>query len=179
MRAIKNRQDYERALALVEELFGADAGSQEAAELDRIAALVEEYEESRHRIAPPSVAAALEFRMDQQGLSQADVAALTGIAKSRVSEILSGKREPSKQMIRRLHEALGIPLQHLLGIADSEIWPTTVACEKPRTVFFEWRTTHRAFRESGIMMHVISSRQVWAQGGGGVVDFSECKEMIA
>ena len=35
--------------------------------------------------------------------------------RGRVSEVLAGKRELSKDMIRRLHKELGVPLESLLG----------------------------------------------------------------
>jgi HTH-type transcriptional regulator/antitoxin HigA len=45
--------------------------------------------------------------MDQHGLSRADLVPLLGTA-SRVSEVLSGKRELSMSMVRRLRERFQI-----------------------------------------------------------------------
>ncbi|MCZ7665202.1 MAG: ImmA/IrrE family metallo-endopeptidase [Thermoleophilia bacterium] len=56
--------------------------------------------------------------MEQLGLRQADLAPLLG-ARSRVSEILGGKRTLTLNMIRALNERLGIPLESLIGGQES------------------------------------------------------------
>jgi HTH-type transcriptional regulator/antitoxin HigA len=57
---------------------------------------------------------AILFRMDQQGLTRADLVPLMG-SKSKVSEVLARKRPLSLTMIRALHSALGIPAQVLMA----------------------------------------------------------------
>lgn len=49
-----------------------------------------------------------------QGLTQAEVAAKLGLAKSYVSEIEAGKRPVSLQTIRRYAKLLGVPASSLL-----------------------------------------------------------------
>ena len=56
---------------------------------------------------------AIRFRMDQQGLKQKDLEPYIG-SKSKVSEVLSGRRELSLTMIRKLVAGLGIPAEALL-----------------------------------------------------------------
>ena len=51
--------------------------------------------------------------MEEQGLRQADIAAIVG-GKNRASEILSRKRPLTLAMIRALHEKLGIPSELLI-----------------------------------------------------------------
>lgn len=51
--------------------------------------------------------------MEQLGYTQTDLAKVVGL-KSRVSEILSGKRKLSLDMIRRLHKKLNIPTDVLI-----------------------------------------------------------------
>ncbi len=75
--------------------------------------LVEAYEEKHYPIALPNPISAIKFRMEQQGLKQSDLIPYIG-SKSKVSEVLSGKRALSKQMIRALHEGLNIPLEVLI-----------------------------------------------------------------
>jgi len=52
--------------------------------------------------------------MEQQGLTRKDLEPYIG-SQSKVSEVLSGKRPLSLQMIRRLHEGLGISAKALLA----------------------------------------------------------------
>lgn len=117
-RVIRNEADYAEALRRIDELMEADAETSEGEELDLWATLVELYEESRHPLEPPSAIEAIRFRMEQLGLRQADVAPLLG-GRSRVSEILGGKRTLTLNMIRALNEHLGIPLESLIGRQQS------------------------------------------------------------
>ncbi len=52
--------------------------------------------------------------MEQEGLRPQDLVPLLG-SRSRVSEVLNGKRPLTLAMIRRLHQGLGIPADVLLG----------------------------------------------------------------
>jgi HTH-type transcriptional regulator/antitoxin HigA len=59
--------------------------------------------------------------MDQHGLSRSDLVPILGTA-SRVSEVLSGKRELSMTMVRRLRERFHIPADLLITpLRSSEI----------------------------------------------------------
>jgi HTH-type transcriptional regulator/antitoxin HigA len=52
--------------------------------------------------------------MEQEDLQPQDLVPLLG-SRSRVSEVLNGKRPLTLAMIRRLHQGLGIPADVLLG----------------------------------------------------------------
>lgn len=58
---------------------------------------------------------AIKFRMEQGGLTVKDLVASIGRS-NRVYEVLTGKRELTLPMIRRLHKNLGIPVESLVGI---------------------------------------------------------------
>lgn len=68
----------------------------------------------RFKIDATDPAEAIKFRMDQQGLSNADLVPLLG-QRSRVSKILNKKRKLSISMIRNLHQQLKIPLENLIS----------------------------------------------------------------
>lgn len=113
VRPIRTAADYESALARLDELMDAIPGSPEADELDVIATLIEKYEEDRFPIEAPTPLAAIRFRMEQDGLTQRDLEPFIG-SRARVSEVLSGKRPLSLDMIRALNDGLKIPLQSLV-----------------------------------------------------------------
>lgn len=113
---IKSKRDYERALSRIENLMDARPGTKAGDELDVLATLVEAYEAKHHAISPPDPIEAIKFRMDQLGMTRKDLEAVLG-GRGRVSEILSGKRGLSLEMIRRLHRTLRIPLESLIGTA--------------------------------------------------------------
>lgn len=114
IRPIKTERDYEEALAEVEKLWGAAENTPRGDRLDVLITLVEAYEREHHRIDPPDPIEAIEFRMDQMGLSRKDLEPFIG-SRARVSEVLNRKRDLSLGMIRRLHEGLDIPLENLVG----------------------------------------------------------------
>ena len=85
----------------------------EGEEMALLSLLVEKYEQENHQMEAPSPIEAIKFRMEQMNLKQADVAPLFG-GKTRVSEVLNGKRSLSLKMITLLNRYLGIPLESLI-----------------------------------------------------------------
>jgi len=112
-RLIKTEKDYNDALSRIELIMDAEAGTPEADELELLTTLVEMYEERHYPISPPDPVEAIRFRMEQLRLNQKDLSAYIG-SKSKVSEVLSGKRPLSLAMMRALHRDLGIPAEVLL-----------------------------------------------------------------
>ena len=114
IRPIRTDVDHAAALRRIDQLMDAAPGTPEADELDVLATLVEAYEDRHFPIADPDPLAAIQFRMEQLGLSRKDLEPLLG-SRGRVSEVLNGRRALSLQMIRRLNRELGIPLESLVG----------------------------------------------------------------
>jgi HTH-type transcriptional regulator / antitoxin HigA len=110
---IQNEADHTDAKRLVEKLVGS-SNPQDRARLLAQARLIEAYERAVWPRAAPSLPALLGYLMDQHGLSRADLVPLLGTA-SRVSEVLSGKRELSMTMVRRLRERFHISADLLIA----------------------------------------------------------------
>jgi HTH-type transcriptional regulator/antitoxin HigA len=113
LRPIRTEDDYEAALAEIERLWGAKPDSAAGDRLDVLATLVDAYESERDPIDPPDPVEAIKFRLEQQGLTRRDLEKIIG-SRSRVAEILNGKRSLSIGMIRKLHDSLGIPAEILI-----------------------------------------------------------------
>ena len=113
LRPIRNDNDLDEALARIEEIFDAEEGTPEDNELAILLDLVERYEDIHHPIPAPTPIAAIEFMVDQRGLTRRDLIPFIGSA-SKVSEVLSGKRDITMAMARALHKHLGIPAEVLL-----------------------------------------------------------------
>lgn len=120
LRLIKTEQQYQAALRRIEQLMDARAGTMRGEELELLAALVEMYESERFPIGLPDPVAAIQFRVEQAGLTSGDLAQYLG-GRNRVSEILNRKRPLTLGMIRNLHEGLGIPLASLVGASSWQI----------------------------------------------------------
>lgn len=114
IKAIKTEKDYEKALKRIEKLWGSKFGSKNGDELDILVTLVEKYEMEHYPIEAPDPIEAIKFRMEQMGMEQKDLALLIG--PNRASEVLSGKRPLSLNIIKILRNELNIPADSLLGI---------------------------------------------------------------
>ena len=110
---IKNETDYDAALSRIDELMNAEPGSPDGQELDALTDFVEMYESKNEPMGYRDPVAAIEFRMEQAGLSPRDLVPFIG-SRAKVSEVLAGKRSITMPMARALHERLGIPAQVLL-----------------------------------------------------------------
>lgn len=115
IKPIKNKKDYNTALKKIESLMDAKRNSPELDELEVFSILVEKYEEEHFPISNPDPIESIKFRMEQMGLSQSDLIPVIG-SKSKVSEVLSGKRGLSMRMIRALHDRLKIPADVLIQV---------------------------------------------------------------
>jgi HTH-type transcriptional regulator / antitoxin HigA len=115
---IRTQSDYSAALAAISVLVDADPApdTPEGDALDILAILIERYEAEHFPLPAPSPIEAIKFRMEQSGLSVADMQPYIGSA-NRVYEVLAGKRALSLAMIRRLHAGLHIPANILIGVA--------------------------------------------------------------
>src|SRR5688500_5649876 len=113
IKPIRNKNDYEDALAEVERLWGAKAGTPRGDRLDVLATLIEVYESEHFPMDPPDPIEAIKFRMEQQGLTRKDLEDMIG-TRTRIAEVLARKRGLSIAMIRRLHDKLGIPAEVLI-----------------------------------------------------------------
>ena len=70
--------------------------------IDALSDLVAAYEDEFHPIEAASDADMLRHLLEAKGITQVEVSREAGIPKSTISEVLSGKRPFSRQMIRKL-----------------------------------------------------------------------------
>ena len=107
LKPLRTERGYENALAEVERWWGAKRGTPQGDRLDILATLIDVYEAEHYPMDPPDPIEAIRFRMEQQGMTRKDREGILG-TRTRVSEVLTRKRGLSINMIRRLHERLGI-----------------------------------------------------------------------
>lgn len=113
IRPIKTETDYEAVMAEIESLFDAPPDTSEADRLDVLTTLAEAFEEQHYPIPPPHPVEALLYYMECRGLSRRDMELYIG-SRARIGEILNRRRALTIDMIRRLHEGLGIPTEVLI-----------------------------------------------------------------
>src|SRR5580692_737553 len=113
IKPIRTPADYDEALSDVARLWGARSGTKNGDRLDVLATLIDSYEAQHYPMDPPDPIEAIKFRMEQQGLGRKDLEPLIG-TRARVAEVMNRKRGLSIEMIRRLHETLGISADVLI-----------------------------------------------------------------
>ena len=112
---IRTDGDYEAALKLVAPYFDnePELDSDAGAHFEAMVTLIEAYEAKHYPFAPPDPVQAIKFRMEQQGLTPADLVPMIG-QRNRVYEVLNGKRKLTMAMVWKLHTGLGIPAESLI-----------------------------------------------------------------
>jgi HTH-type transcriptional regulator/antitoxin HigA len=126
IRPIKTEADYEWAIAEIARYFEnePEPGSPDGDRFDVLATLIEAYEDEHYPIQAPDPVTAIKAHMEMAGFRQAALAELFG-SRSRASEVLSGKRALTLDMIHRLHKEWRIPAEIL-------IQPYHLAAGRPR-----------------------------------------------
>lgn len=113
-KVIKTEAEHQAALARIEAIFDAKPRTAKGDELELLLLLVETYEDKAFPIDLPDPIEALRFRMEQEGLKPKDLIPYIG-SKSKVSEVLRGRRPLSLTMIRKLVAGLRFPAEVALG----------------------------------------------------------------
>jgi HTH-type transcriptional regulator/antitoxin HigA len=114
-KVIKTAAEYAQALKEAETLIELDpeSGTEDGDRLELLTLLISNYEESHFPLPLPDPIEAIKFRMKQQGLAPKDLIPYIG-SRSKVSEVLNGKRPLSLKMLRALQRGLRIPAEVLL-----------------------------------------------------------------
>lgn len=120
VRPIRTEADYQWALAEIAQYFvhQPEEGSPEADRFDVLFTLIEAYEDREWIIGAPTPLEVIREVMAASGRNQTDLAELLG-SRARASEILSGKRKLTVDMISRISKAWKIPADLLISPADN------------------------------------------------------------
>ena len=120
MTRIENEMQYRSIMERIEELLkvvtdNTPGNDRNNVELVLLSNLVADYEDVHYPIKKPSLVDILKLRMFEMGLSQTALADLLGMNQSKISEILSGKSEPTLKQARKMAEELHISPAVILG----------------------------------------------------------------
>ena len=116
IRPLRSEADYNAALKEIEKYFENEPkpGTREADRFDLLALIIEDYERKHWPIEPPDAIAAIRYRMETGGYTQADLGRLLG-SRQRASDILTKKRHLTMRMAWRLHREWDIPAEALIA----------------------------------------------------------------
>ena len=108
---IRTEVEYHRLLATAAALMERpedEISEEEGRLLELLSILVEEYENRAHPLPTAEPHKMLAYLLEEKNMKPSDL--WTVLPKSRVSEILNGKRSISKAQARRLAEILRVPV---------------------------------------------------------------------
>jgi HTH-type transcriptional regulator/antitoxin HigA len=108
---IESAKEYNTAMKRIDMLMteGEEMSEKDALELRTMALAAQAYEKTQYEIpAPKSVQGMLELEMFKRKLKQKDMAKLLNIGETKLSQILSNKREPDIAILKAANEKLGI-----------------------------------------------------------------------
>jgi len=113
--AIRSEAAYREGLERAADLVGR-TDQKSLDELELLQAVIERWERTQMTMPMPTPVEAIRFRMMQANLRPRDLEPFIG-SRARVSEVLSGNRTLSLEMIRALSRHLGIPADALIGVS--------------------------------------------------------------
>ena len=122
--AITSKKTYHETMVAVYDLMNkgeTNLTKNELKKLEAMAKAAEEYEDTvlglKPGKEPQTIAAILEQKMYENKMTQAKLAETLGLGKSKLSEILTGKRKPDVPFLKAVYQKLNIDPAFLLDHA--------------------------------------------------------------
>ncbi|SES71130.1 type II toxin-antitoxin system HigA family antitoxin [Prevotella sp. kh1p2] len=114
------KQQYELAERRIEELLplvddSTPTDSPLCVELTLMSDIVEEYEKLHYPIAKPTPAELIKLSLDEQKITQKELARRIGVSPTRVNDFVKGKSEPGLSLAGKICHILGIRPEAMLG----------------------------------------------------------------
>ena len=122
MTRIENEIQYRSAMQRINELLEVVTNETptddvRSVELVLLSNLVADYEDEHYPVKKPTLIETLKLRMFEMGLSQSALASMLGMNQSKLSEIMSGKCEPTLKQARTIAKELNISPAIVLGVS--------------------------------------------------------------
>ncbi|CAM4345883.1 Antitoxin component HigA of the HigAB toxin-antitoxin module, contains an N-terminal HTH domain [Pedobacter westerhofensis] len=121
---IRNEAQYNQIMVLIEAFIKkategggfSSLSESDANELQQLSVLAEQYEDDVLKLMPLplSINSLVLHKISELNVTQAKMAEMLGLGTSKLSQILSGKREPDLPFLKAVHGKLGISGDFLL-----------------------------------------------------------------
>ncbi len=118
---IKSKKEYHQTMVEVYDLMSKGERNLSECEMNRLSVLAEEAERYEDEVLqlrpiqqPKTIQEMVELKMFERKITQSTLAAYLGLSKSKVSEILSGKRKPDVHFLKGIYEKLQIDADFIL-----------------------------------------------------------------
>jgi len=115
-KVLKTEEAYRSALKRTIEIFHTEDGTPEADELDLLLVLVKDYEDKNILLPELDPIEVIKLKMAERGIKAKDLEPLIG-SKGHVSSVLSGRREITLKMAKKLKDYFHLPTEIFLHSA--------------------------------------------------------------
>ena len=112
-KVLKTEEDYNKASARLMDIFQAEPDTLEGNELELLILLVKDYDERYYPLPQVHILEVIKEKMAERGLKNKDLESVIG-SKGYVSSILSGRREITLKMAKKLKVFFQIPAELFL-----------------------------------------------------------------
>lgn len=112
-KVLKTEKDYNKATGRMMEIFNAKPNTPEDDELGVLILLIKDYDERHYPLPEADVLEIIKEKMKERGLKNKDLEPIIG-SKGHVSSILSGRREITLKIARRLIDYFHLPAELFL-----------------------------------------------------------------
>lgn len=109
-KVLTTEKQYQKAIKRTLELFHAKEGTPEADELSLLLLLVKDYEDKHIPLPDLDPIEAVKLKMEERGMKAKDLESIIG-SKGHVSSILSGRRELTLTMAKKLRAYFNLPAE--------------------------------------------------------------------
>ena len=109
-KALKSEEDYQKASIRLMEIFHAAPNWKEHDELELLLILVKDYDDKHYQLPELDILEIIKFKMKEHGLKAKDLEPIVG-SKGHVSAVLSGKREITLKMAKKLRDYFSLPAE--------------------------------------------------------------------
>jgi HTH-type transcriptional regulator/antitoxin HigA len=110
---LKTERDYNKANMRLMEIFNVNPNTTEDDELGVLILLIKDYDERHYALPEIDILDLIKEKMQEQGLKNKDLEPIIG-SKGYVSSILSGRRDLTLKMARKLKEFFNLPAELFL-----------------------------------------------------------------
>lgn len=112
-KVIKDEKYYSKAVKRAMEIFHAEPNTPEDDELGVLILLIKDYEDKYYPLPQVDVLELIKDKMEEKGLKNKDLEPIIG-SRGHVSSVLSGRREITLKMAKRLKDYFHIPAEMFL-----------------------------------------------------------------
>lgn len=110
---LKTGEEYNVAVDRMMDIFHVESQTAESKELELLILLIKDYDDRNYALPKADVLEVIKLKMEEQGLKNKDLEPIIG-SKGHVSSVLSGKREITLKMAKKLKDYFNLPAELFL-----------------------------------------------------------------